>query len=78
MIVGAIVTLTLVVRRNACTANSYPVSSHCQSYNPGIHWAYALIAIGAAMFVAGALSATNLLRGNGRTGRAEASKGDPD
>ena len=62
MIVGITVTVILVVRRSHCSANPYTDNSACLSYNASIHWAYALIVLGAALFVAAALSATNRVK----------------
>ena len=59
MVVGVTVTVILLARRSHCSANPYSNNSACLSYNPSIHWAFALIVLGAALFAAAALAATN-------------------
>jgi hypothetical protein len=74
ILIGIALTVTLVVRRSNCSANSLADNSPCLSYNPSIHWAFATIVLGAALFVAAALAGTNLVRR--RTGDGE-SRGIP-
>jgi len=62
LVIGIAITVTLVVRRSHCSANPYNDNSACLSYNPSIHWAFAIIVLGAALFVAAALAATNLVQ----------------
>lgn len=59
LVIGVTVTVILVARRSHCSANPYNDNSTCLSYNPSIHWAFALIVLGAALFAAAALAATN-------------------
>jgi hypothetical protein len=60
VVTGIIVTTVLVVRRDDC--NGVSSRSVCQGYTTGIHWAYSLIVIGAAFFIAAALAATKLVQ----------------
>jgi hypothetical protein len=62
LVIGIAITVTLVTRRSHCSANPYNNNSACLSYNPSIHWAYAIIVVGAALFVAAALAGTNLVQ----------------
>ena len=66
LLIGIIVTVTLVIRRSHCTANPYPAGIVCQGNTTSIHWAYLIIVIGAACFGAAGLSATNLVQRHGR------------
>ena len=60
LVTGIVVTVTLVIRRDDC--NGLQPDSVCQGYTTGIHWAYAVIIMGAACFIAAGLSATNLVQ----------------
>ena len=57
LVIGVTVTVILVARRSHCSANPYDDNSGCLSYNPSIHWAFALIVFGAVLIVAAALAA---------------------
>jgi hypothetical protein len=74
--IGVTITVILVARRSHCSANPYNDNSACLSYNPSIHWAFALIVLGAVLMVGAALAATNLVQrrtaddnGNGNNNR---------
>jgi hypothetical protein len=60
VVTGIIVTTVLVVRRDHC--NGVSPNSVCQGYTAAIHWAYPIILLGAGLFLAAALSATNLVQ----------------
>jgi hypothetical protein len=62
LVIGVTITVILVGRRSHCSANPDNDNSACLSYNPSIHWAFALIVLGAALIVGAALAATNLLQ----------------
>jgi hypothetical protein len=72
--IGVTVTVILVARRSHCSANPYNDNSACLSYNPSIHGAFALIVLGAALFAAAALAATDLVQR--RTGDPEGNGND--
>jgi hypothetical protein len=55
VVVGTASTVTLVIRRDHCTADVYAPNPACQGYTPSIHWSYLVILLGAACFVAAAL-----------------------
>ena len=58
MVVGITLTVVFVARRSHCSANPYEDNSACLSYNSSIHWAYAIVILGAALLVVAALTAT--------------------
>jgi hypothetical protein len=69
LLMGIGFTVTLVVLRDRCTSNAVAslgnvtlASTSCQGYTPTIHWSYLLVALGAVLFVAAALSGTNLVQ----------------
>jgi len=66
LVIGIVVTVTLVIRRDNC--NGISPSDVCQGYTTGIHWANPIIVVGAGCFVAAGLSATNLVQLRQRDG----------
>jgi hypothetical protein len=64
LVTGIIITVSLLVHRENCDGISPPVV--CQGYTNSLHWAYPLIGLGAACFIAAGLSVTNLVRQLGR------------
>ena len=74
LVIGIAVTVILEARRSHCSANRNNDNSACLSYNPSIHWAFAVIVLGAVLFVAAALAGTNWVQ---RRNSHEASKDHP-
>jgi hypothetical protein len=62
MVIGIILTVIWVARRSHCSANPYNNNSACLSYNASIDWSFALVVLGAALFVAAALAGTNRVK----------------
>lgn len=65
ILVGAILTVALFVRRENCDGVSSPVM--CQGYTNSLHWTYPIVALGVICFIAAAMFATKCLQHRGRT-----------
>ncbi len=65
LVVGIVLTATLVVLRSGCTSEAArsqgdlaSASASCQGYTPFIHWSFLLLALAAVLVVGAALSGT--------------------
>jgi hypothetical protein len=63
IIVGWVITLTMVVRRKHCLANPYLRNPSCGGYTSSIRWSICIIIVGGTLLVLAALLATNFLQG---------------
>jgi hypothetical protein len=66
LVVGTILTVALLIRRENCDGVSPSIV--CQGYTNSLHWAYPIIVLGAVCFIAAGLSATNLVQRHGQKG----------
>ena len=57
---GIIITVALVIHRD--DSDGLQPDSVYQGYTTGIHWAYPVIMVGAALLIAAGLSATDLVQ----------------
>jgi hypothetical protein len=70
VLAGIAMTVALLVLRSSCTSNAYQsfgadlsaAGGSCRGYTTDIHWSYFAIVLGGILFIASALSATNLGR----------------
>jgi hypothetical protein len=69
LVLGIALTVKLVVLRGRWTSDALGsqgdvtlASASCQSYTAAIHWTYLLLGLGAVLFVAAALSGTNVVQ----------------
>ncbi len=69
LVIGIALTVALVVLRGRCTSDALSsqgdvtlASASCQGYTPAIDWSYLLLGLGALLFVAAALSGTNVVQ----------------
>jgi hypothetical protein len=65
ILVGVILTVVLLVRREHCDGVSSPVV--CQGYTNSLHWTYPVVALGVICFIAAGLFATKFLQHPGQT-----------
>jgi hypothetical protein len=62
LVIGVIVTVTLLIRRDNC-ADVSP-SNVCQGYTGSIHWSFFIIVAGGLLIVAAGVAATSLVQKN--------------